>query len=176
MHFYVLYNVNCLRGICMAKNVAETVKNLIESAVVEAGYILWDVEFVKEGSERYLRITIDNDKGITIDDCEAVHHMIDPMLDEADPIDVQYHLEVSSPGIERVLRTPEHFEACIGENIELRLFTVLKTASGNIKSLTGVLTAYDRENDAVSVTVTDGTVYELKRSDISKVKTVFDFE
>lgn len=97
----------------MAKNstqgTASAVRELIEPTVTELGYDIWDVEYVKEGADMHLRITIDSEDGIDIDDCEKVHRAIDPLIDEADPIEESYLLEVSSPGIERRLRTPEHF-------------------------------------------------------------------
>mgnify|MGYP002512355160 CR=1 FL=1 len=87
-------------------NIAETVRTLAEPIAESLGYFLWDVEYVKEGARRILRLTIDteSEEGITIDDCEKMHRAIDPLLDEADPIDEAYHLEVSSPGIERELK------------------------------------------------------------------------
>ena len=114
----------------MAKNpsVAERVAELAEPLVEEFGYFLWDVEFVKEGGRRVLRITIDSEEGITIDDCEKVHRAIDPVLDEADPIEEAYYLEVSSPGIERELRTDMHIEACEGWDAEVRLYAPIDGA------------------------------------------------
>ena len=92
------------------KNIAGVVTELITPVADELGYELWDVEFVKEGTRRILRVTIDSEEGITIDDCERMHRAIDPVLDEADPIESAYYLEVSSPGIERELRTERHIE------------------------------------------------------------------
>ncbi len=79
--------------------VVATVKKLAEPIANDLGYELWDVEYVKEGADYYLRITIDSEEGITIDDCERMHRAIDPVLDEEDPIEGFYHLEVSSTGI-----------------------------------------------------------------------------
>ena len=107
------------------QNIAEAVAALLEGTVVGLGYRLWDVEYGKEGADYHLTVTIDSDAGITIDDCERVHRAIDPLLDEADPIETAYDLEVSSPGIERELRTPAHIDACVGEEVELRLFAPL---------------------------------------------------
>ena len=85
----------------MKKNVAGTVAELIADTVRENGCELWDVEYVKEGADWHLRVTIDREGGVGIDDCERVHRAIDPLLDEADPIEGSYYLEVSSPGIPR---------------------------------------------------------------------------
>jgi len=103
----------------MAKNasVAEVVRALAEPVAEEIGCWVWDVEFVKEGARRILRITIDSEEGITIDDCEKMHRAIDPILDEADPLEAQYYLEVSSPGVERELRTEEHVIGCEGWDV-----------------------------------------------------------
>ena len=92
-----------------SKNTAAVVRELLEGTVNSLGFDLWDVEYVKEGADMYLRITIDSPAGIDITDCERVHRVIDPIIDEADPIDEAYMLEVSSPGVERQLRTPSHF-------------------------------------------------------------------
>ena len=109
----------------MAKtaNIASVAEKIITPCVEELGYRVWDVEFVKEGAGWYLRITIDSDDGIDIDDCEKVSRAISPLLDEVDPIEQNYTLEVSSPGLERTLRTPQHFAACMGEEIEVRLYS-----------------------------------------------------
>ena len=84
-------------------NSAERVYELIKDAVEAEGVRLWDVRFLKEGASWYLRVFIDKPEGISIDDCTNVSHAIDPIIDEADPIDVSYYLEVCSPGIEREL-------------------------------------------------------------------------
>lgn len=152
------------------KNIAGEVHDLLMGKINEMGYVLWDVEFVKEGSDFYLRITIDNDEGITIDDCEAVHQAIDPMLDEADPIADAYHLEVSSPGIERELRVPMHFRAMLGCEVEVKLY---KAFEGR-KSFRGELVDFDEENDELTVALDEGEL-TVKRSEAAKVTTVFDF-
>ena len=155
----------------MAKtaNIASTAEKIITPCVEELGYRIWDVEFVKEGGEHYLRITIDSDDGITLDDCEKVHRLIDPILDELDPIDCSYHLEVSSPGIERELRKPWHYESAIGEKVEIRLFS--PDESGK-KSYTGKLIGFE---NGVAVISTDAGDKSFDISKISKASTVFDF-
>ena len=131
--------------------------------IVEAnGCSLWDVEYVREGADRFLRIYIDKPGGINIDDCERIHRAIDPVLDEADPIDDAYILNVSSPGVERVLRTDAHLAASIGERVELRFFAAIDGQ----KTLSGALEAAD----AATVTV-DGRAFE--RSAIAKIQTVY---
>ena len=150
------------------KNIAQTVFDFLLPVVNQLGYYLWDVEYVKEGSEWYLRITIDSEDGITNDDCEVVHRAIDPVIDEHDPIENSYHLEVSSPGIERVLRTEEHIEAFAGEEVEAKLFAAIDGK----KSLRGILGGI--ENGVVTITVGENT-YEIEHKKISRMTTVFDF-
>ena len=154
------------------KNIAETVKNLLSGTVIGLGYELWDVEYVKEGAEWYLRITIDNDAGITIEDCERVHRAIDPVLDEADPIEDSYHLEVSSPGIERELRTIGHIATFAGTqtDVEIRFFA----PRDGKRSVVGKIASYNPETDIINLK-TDFGELEILRSDCAKIKTVFDF-
>ena len=99
----------------MAKT-EDVVYGLIEPVVQSLGVTLWDVRFVKEGASYYLRVYIDKEGGVGIDDCVAVSHAIDPVIDEADPIDKQYYLEVCSPGIERELTRDRHFLMANGCN------------------------------------------------------------
>ena len=152
-----------------SKNIAATVKELIAPTADEMGYYLWDVEFVKEGADKYLRITIDNEEGITIEDCEKFHRAIDPLLDEADPISEAYHLEVSSPGIERELKTPEHIDACEDWDVEVKLYAPRNGA----KQYRGVLRGYNDDGDIV-VEIGEETV-AFKPEEIAKISTYFDF-
>ena len=91
--------------------VTDQVTLFAKPVVEELGYELWDVEYVREGSERYLRIYIDKEGGIDIDDCERVHRALDPVLDEKDPIKESYHFEVSSAGLERPLKREKDFNS-----------------------------------------------------------------
>ncbi len=116
-------------------NAAEKVYGLIKETVESCGVSLWDVRFVKEGASRYLRIYIDSEAGVTLDDCTAVSHAIDPVIDEADPIDVSYFMEVCSPGLNRELTRPEHYAAFVGSKVKLRLY---KAENGS-KEVTGFL-------------------------------------
>ena len=155
----------------MAKgaNIAEKVEALIRPCISELGYRIWDVEYVKEGAEWYLRVTIDSDDGIGIDDCERVSRAINPIIDEADPIEDFYYLEVSSPGIERVLRRPEHFAASIGCDVEIRLFAPDERKK---KAYGGKLEAYDGK----AVTILCGTEkITIPSEKISKIQKVYDY-
>ena len=155
----------------MAKNtgIAPRVEGLVTPKINELGYDVWDVEYVKEGAEWYLRITIDHADGIDIEDCEKVHRAIEVIIDEADPIEDFYYLEVSSPGIERTLRKKEHFAVCVGEKVEVRLFA--PDANGK-KSYVGVLKASD---DASVTLEADGEEITLAYSAIAKANTFFEF-
>ncbi len=154
-----------------AKNIAGKVKELLEERINELGYVLWDVEYVKEGAEWFLRITLDSEEGININDCEKVHMEISPMLDDADPIESSYRLEVSSPGIERDLKNTMHYKACLGWDVEVRLYTVLDGR----KLIKGVLVDFDEENGKFIIEE-NGEEVVLEKSMVSKIKTVFDFD
>ena len=118
-----------------SKRVADIVREPIE----KLGLFLWDVRYVKEGASWYLRIYIDSPEGISIDNCTDVSHLIDPILDEHDIITQSYFLEVCSPGIERELVNPEHFEQMMGSKIKVKL---IRPVDG-IRDFVGTLKAYD---------------------------------
>ena len=118
-----------------AKRVAELVRAPIE----ELGVILWDVRYVKEGASWYLRIYINSPEGISINNCSDVSHVVDPILDEHDIITQSYFLEVCSPGLERELINPEHFEQMIGRKVKIKL---IRPVDG-IRNFVGILKAYD---------------------------------
>lgn len=147
----------------MALSVAEKVFGLIKDTVEAQNVRLWDVRFVKEGASWYLRVIIDSDAGISIDDCTNVHHAIDPILDEADPIDKSYYLEVCSPGLERELARDEHFAAMAGGKIKLRLYK----ARDGVKEFAGLLKYGDKDRVVVII---DDTETEFARSEISVCK------
>ena len=149
----------------MKKGIKDTVREAIAPTVEELGYSIWDVTYSKIGADYHLEITIDSEQGINIDDCERVHRAIDPILDECDPIEVFYYLEVSSPGVERELRTEEHITLSIGEKVEAKLFA----AKDGKKSIVGILVGYE---DGEVVIDSDGEV-RIPRSEISKLTTVY---
>ena len=155
----------------MAKNtsVAETVRALADPIAESLGCWLWDVEYVKEGARRVLRITIDSENGVNIEDCEKMHRAIDPILDEADPIEEAYYLEVSSPGIERELKTEEHIMACEGWDVEVRLYAPLNGA----KTFRGVLLE-SGEDGLIRIDV-KGTEMEFPKTSVAKLQTYFEF-
>lgn len=150
-------------------SVAEVVTALAQPLADELGYVLWDVEYVREGADYYLRITIDSEAGITIDDCERFSRAIDPVLDEADPITDSYHLEVSSPGIERELKTPAHIAACLGETVEARLFAPLNGTRVHRGTLQGL-----DESGAVVIAIGEQQL-AIPRASVSRLTTVYEF-
>ena len=137
--------------------------------VNELGYKLYDVMYVKEGKEYYLRIFIDHENGIDLDDCEKVSNRISDMLDEVDPISTQYNLEVSSCGLERHLREIEHYEAAIGKNVELKFFKAID----GLKQVEGILKMV-KEN--AIIIETDEKEFEVKIDDVSSAKILFNWE
>ena len=149
-------------------NIEEQVYALINQSVIDLNLKIYDVEYVKEGKDWYLRVYIDKDGGVDINDCENVSRLIDPMLDEADLIKQAYCLEVSSPGLERTLRKQEHFDEAIGEEIELSLFK----AVNDEKKAIGVLKSCNEENIIIEI---DGNDISFDRKNVSKVKTTFNF-
>ena len=151
------------------KSTVQVVTSLAEPLAEQFGYILWDVEFVREGSKKILRITIDSEEGITVDDCEKMHRAIDPVLDEADPIEEAYYLEVSSPGIERELRNDMHISYCVGADVEVRLYA----PRDGSKIFRGELLPVNEKGNIV-ILIGENEV-EFERASVAKLKTVFEF-
>ncbi len=150
-------------------NTVEAVTELVKPIVEQLGLTLWDVRFLKEGATWYLRIFIDRDSGVTIEDCENVTHAVDKPLDDLDPIEQNYILEVSSPGIERELLRPEHFDAFLGAGVMIRL---IRPDDKGERDFKGTLTAHDK--DTVTV-MTDGTERVINKKDTVYIK-LDDFE
>jgi ribosome maturation factor RimP len=150
------------------QKIEDKVFDLINESVQGLNLSIYDIEYVKEGSGWFLRIYIDKDGIIDINDCENVSRLIDPMLDEANIIKSAYCLEVSSPGIERNLRKPEHFERYIENEVEVSLFKAYEKQ----KVLQGVLKAGDNNKVTISI---DNNEITLNRKDISKVKLIYNF-
>ena len=148
----------------LEKKVYDLIKAPIESLNLE----IYDIEYVKEGANWYLRIYIDKDGNIDIEDCEKVSRMIDPMLDDSNLIKSAYCLEVSSPGIDRTLRQPEHFEKYKENEVELSLFKAYEKQ----KSLRGILKYGDNEKIIINI---DNNEITFNRKDVSKVKLIYNF-
>ncbi len=119
--------------------VTDQVAQFAKPIVEENGCTLWDVEYVREGSERFLRVYIDKAGGVDIEDCEKVHRAIDPVLDEKDPISESYHFEVCSAGLERALKRPADFEQFMGSPILIKLYR----SRNGLKEIPGILRGYE---------------------------------
>ena len=151
----------------MAK-IEEKVEQLVKNPIEKLGYSLYDVEYVKEGPEYYLRIYIDKESGIDLNDCEKVSNEINEILDKADYIKEQYYLEVSSPGIERKLRKDKHLEQNISKNVEIKLF---KKDNNGKKEYTGKLKAFNQEEIIIE---TDKEI-TIERKNIAQIKTIYEW-
>ncbi len=119
--------------------ITDQVRAFSQPIVERLGCTLWDVEYVREGGEWFLRLYIDKDGGVDIQDCEAVSRAVDPVLDEEDPIPGSYHFEVSSAGLERPLRRQEHFAWAMGRRVAVRLYR----PRGGAKEFVGTLAGYE---------------------------------
>ena len=142
---------------------------LLEPIVAEHDFELVDVEYVKEGSNFYLRAYIDKPEGITVDDCEVVSRAFSQKLDEEDFIDEAYIMEVSSPGLGRPLKKEKDFARSIGKDVEVRLYKALNKS----KEYTGALEAYDKES--VTLKMEDGSQMTFQRADIALIRLALDF-
>ena len=140
-----------MKEMAMAKKkITEVVAELAGDFLKENGYELYNTEFVKEGRDWFLRVYIDKTADaayISTEDCETVSRFLSEALDEADPIEQNYYLEVSSPGMDRPLITPEHYERYVGHEVEIRLYKAID----GVKNINGVLESFDRETGAVVV-------------------------
>jgi len=147
-------------------NIEQKVENLLKEKIESLGYELYDVEYSKEGKNYFLRIFIDKKDGIDLNDCEKVNNEINDLLDGADYIKEQYFLEVSSPGIERILRKDKHLKENIGKEITIKLFK--KDERGN-KEYQGILEQFDED----TIKLVNEIVIE--RKNIAQIKTVYNW-
>lgn len=153
----------------MAK-LEEKVEKLISDKVTSLGYELYDVEYAKEGKDHYMRIFIDRPEGINIEDCEKVSNEINPLIDEANLVQDQYFLEVSSTGVERILRKDKHLKQNIGSEILVKLFQ--KSENGK-KEEQGILQEFDEETITLSQ---EENTLPINRKNIAQIKTVYHWE
>ena len=150
-------------------NTEQKIFDMAKPIADELGYDIWDIQYVKEGAEWYLRVFIDKEDGIDIDDCEAMTRPLNDKLDELDPIKEGYIFEVGSAGLERELVREEHFEACMGMDVRAHLFTAVNGS----KDVIGTLAAYDKE----SVTIKTGEEEtKLSLSDITYIRLYVEFD
>lgn len=144
-------------------------EELITPIIEQHGFELVDVEYVKEGSNWYLRVYIDKPGGITVDDCETVSRAFSDILDEKDYIEDAYVFEVSSPGLGRPLKKEKDFKRSLGEEVEIRTYRAIDRQ----KEFTGILTAYDE--NTVTIEYEDETTQTFERSEIALIRLAFDF-
>jgi len=143
-------------------------ENILVPILDELGFELWDVEYVKEGPDYYLRAYIDKEEGITIDDCVEVSHKLSDALDADDFIDDAYILEVSSPGLGRQLKKDKEFERSIGRDVDVKTYKAIDKE----KEFTGVLKAFDEKT--ITLETSNGEMI-FEKSDIAVVKLSLDF-
>ncbi|MEN8906905.1 MAG: ribosome maturation factor RimP [Clostridiales bacterium] len=153
----------------MKKKIVELTFELVQPITLKNNYELVDVEYVKEGTNWFLRIFIDKEGGINLDDCQVVSEELSNILDELDPIKVPYHLEVSSPGLDRPLKSERDFIKYNGEEVDVFLY---KTHEGK-KVYRGQLLML-RDN-VVHIKDSEGIEFSFNKEKISKVKRVFKF-
>ena len=150
-----------------SKGIVSLVAPIADRVATQLGYFVWDIDYVKEGAEWFLRIDIDKEGGVGIEDCERYSRAIDPILDEENPIEDQYTLQISSPGIEREIKNDFHLEHCLGETVQVRLYAPLN----GFKEYVGELKSYNSE----SVTLDVEEIIEIPRKAIGKMNIYFEF-
>ncbi len=156
----------------------EKIENLLKDIIEDLDYELYDVEYVKEGKNYFLRIYIDKPEGIDLKDCEKVNDAISDLLDEANYIKEPYFLEVSSPGVERVLRRDKHLEQNKGKEIEIKLF---KKAQNGEKEYQGILKNFDESKIILEQIKQEKEGQEqvqnieIERKDIAHIKTIYNW-
>lgn len=151
------------------RDITESTAELARQTADQLGLSVWDVTFEKEGSEYVLTVFIDKPEGITIDDCETVSRSLDKQLDEQDFIDCSYTLCVSSAGVQRVLRLPEHFDFAAGKLVEIKLFA----PRNGEKMLTGILKDYDDDKIIIAIGEQADEQAEIAKKDIALCRMAF---
>lgn len=163
--------------------IEENVETLIMPIIEDLGYILYDVQYVKEAKDYYLRVFIDKKEGISLEDCEKVNNAITDILDEKNYIKDQYFLEVSSPGVERRLRKNKHFEASIGKEVDINLYSPItlkqdeinekKKKNNTTKNISGILKSFDENN--ITLEIESNEEIKIERKNISNIKIKFNW-
>lgn len=153
----------------MAK-IEERVEKLIENPINNLGYELYDVEYVKEGKDYFLKVFINKEDGISLEDCEKVNNEITDLLDTQDYLKEQYFLEVSSTGIEKVLRKDKHLKENIGVEVEVKLFKPINKK----KVVSGILENFNESE--ITIKTNENVTEVIQRKDISLIKTIYHWE
>lgn len=152
-------------------SVAKRVWELAQPLAEELGLTLWDVQFVKEGADWYLRIFIDKESGIGIDDCVDMTHAVNPVLDAEDPVSGEYTLEVSSPGLNRKLTRPQHFTEYLGELVEVKLIRPMENGQ---RILSGVLLRAE-EDGQLEIQLEEDTSCTVEKKEVASVHLMEEF-
>ena len=150
--------------------ITDTVTALAKPVVESLGCSLWDVEYVREGADYILRVSIDKEGGVDILDCEAISRQLSDLLDEADPIEGSYTLEVGSAGAERALKRPADFQRYLGSPVLVKLY---KPVDGR-KEFPGTLTAYNEADGSLTVDLS-GTAYTFGKKDVALCRLRVEF-
>ena len=143
-------------------------EELVTKTINNLGYDIYDIEYTKEGKDYFLRIYIDSKNGINLDDCEKVSNEVTKLLDEKDYIKDKYFLEISSPGIEKILRKEKHFKDNINKEVQIKLFKPIN----DIKGYKGVLKNFD--DNYITILINNKEI-KINRNNISQVKTVYSW-
>ena len=151
-----------------AKTYETRTEEILIPIVADAGVEIYDVEYVKEGSDWYLRVYIDKPEGVNINDCEVVNRALSAKMDELDFIDDAYILEVSSPGLGRTLKKERHFEKSIGQEVEVKTYKAIDKE----KQFVGILQSY--ENGIITIE-TEKKEMKFEKADVASVRLTFDF-
>ena len=154
---------------------AERVRALLEPIVAREGFELVEVEWLREGPSWVLRLFVDRPAGVNVDDCQALSRVVEPVLDVEDLIEAAYSLEVSSPGVERPLRKPEHFRRFAGERARVKAFGPVESLAGAAprKNWSGLIRGF--EGGAVELEV-DGALHRIPLDRIAKAHLEYDFD
>ncbi|KXG75791.1 ribosome maturation factor RimP [Thermotalea metallivorans] len=146
------------------KRIVDIAEELVMPVIRENNFELVDIEYVKEGKDRFLRVYIDHKDGITLDDCQKVSEYLSDRLDEVDPIEESYYLEVSSPGLDRPLKKDEDFERFKGRMVEVYLYQAVEGKKVMEGELLGLI------DNHVAIKVNGHEIFELSRDKVAKVK------
>ncbi len=144
-------------------------EELVTPILTRMGFFLYDVEYVKEGADFYLRVYIEKEGGITVDDCEAVSREMNELLDKEDYVEGSYIFEVSSPGLGRTLKKDKHLKMSLGEEVEIKTYTPIEKQ----KEFAGILQSFDSE--ILTIAEEDGKERTFQRKDIALIRLAFHF-
>ena len=155
-------------------NLEEKVESLIKEKIENLGYKLYDVQYVKEGQNYYLRVFIEKENGtIDLNDCEKVNNGINELLDKADYIKEQYFLEVSSTGLEKLLRKDSHLQENIGNEVQVSLYKPIEILEKKQKEFIGTIINFNEKEINFKI---DNKEITIDRKSISQIKTIFDWD